>query len=205
MPFPYTRQTHVDGQSFSAAKANVMEAGIELAGVFGTSSTPPGSPSDGMLWRYSPSTGVNWLFQYDSSLATYKWVFLGGPDLYTRVATDQGTASTTYVDLATVGPSVTLARAGIYNVQYGCQMYNSGSGNINLVGLSVAGGTPNDATQGESARHRSTAVTTIDAGAWMHHQITAAATNVVKLQYRVTAGTGNFTQRVLRIVPVQII
>jgi hypothetical protein len=131
MAFPYSQQTWTDGvSSASAARLTVIEAGVALAGVTGTSSTPPGSPVDGMIWRLPADSGngIYWFFQYDSSQATYKWVFMGGPPMYAEVVTDETTASTTYAALATAGPSIAIPRSGDYEVQIGFEGWVASAG-----------------------------------------------------------------------------
>jgi hypothetical protein len=74
-----------------------------------------------------PANNIAWLLQYNS--ATGFWYFQGGPPMSAIVDTAESTSSTTYADLATVGPSLTLPRAGDYIVQVGMRR-NSASNNI---------------------------------------------------------------------------
>lgn len=73
------------------------------------------------------TNGVMWHFRYVAAETTYKWRFLGGPPLVSMVETNESTASTTYVALATAGPVVALPRAGDYDVSGGRV---SGDGNM---------------------------------------------------------------------------
>lgn len=122
MPFPYTQQTWTDGVSqASAARFGVIEAGVALAGVVGTGSSPPGSPTDGMIWRYPVSTGLGcyWYFQYDSGQTTYKWVFMGGPPVFAYTAGDQAQsfADNVWANPFTTEPTFTPARGGDYLIR----------------------------------------------------------------------------------------
>ena len=85
----------------------------------GVGTTFPSSPNNGDEYVYAADTsnGVFWRFKYYG--ATTKWVFIGGPPLYSYVATSEGTSSATYVALATAGPAVTLPFAGDYDVTIG--------------------------------------------------------------------------------------
>jgi hypothetical protein len=81
------------------------------------STTPPATPVDGQLWAYPADTtnGVIWLFRYRTAATTYKWEYVGGSPLTSAVSTLETTTTTgSYVNLATVGPSVTVPRAGFY-------------------------------------------------------------------------------------------
>lgn len=57
------------------------------------------------------------------------------------VDTGEGTASDTYVDLATVGPQLTLLPDGAYAFIFGCQAYNLNATGGAHMALSVNGGT----------------------------------------------------------------
>lgn len=79
----------------------------------------PGSPTDGQEIYYAANAtnGVIWHLRYRT--AASKWEFLGGPPLFASVATSQATTSTSYTDLATAGPAITLPLAGDYDVTIG--------------------------------------------------------------------------------------
>ena len=99
----------------------------------------PGSPVDGQEVYYQSTTagtgggasdtmattGAVWHLRYNSSATgSYKWQFVGGGKVSNRVATQEFTSTTnTYVDLATVGPVLTVPLAGDYFVQWGANHY----------------------------------------------------------------------------------
>ena len=92
---------------------------------FSRGTTPPASPADGDLWQLQvdAAAGIYWMFRYNAgSVSTFKWEFLGGAPLMDEVAAIQSTASAVYADLGTVGPQVTLPRAGDYVESFGCKM-----------------------------------------------------------------------------------
>jgi Repeat of unknown function (DUF5907) len=75
------------------------------------------APASGDLWIY-PFTGGYWMFIYDSTEATYKWKFVGGPPMRANVAADETFVDdSTYRDCATPGPIVTLPHDGDYYFQ----------------------------------------------------------------------------------------
>lgn len=80
----------------------------------------PSSPVDGQEVYYAAdaTNGVIWHLRYRAaSSSSYKWEFIGGPPLTDYIATDQSTTSGTFTDLATAGPTITLALAGDYVIQ----------------------------------------------------------------------------------------
>lgn len=98
---------------------------------FGLVTALPGSPSDGDYCTLTDSLSAGtyqWRFQYVSARSTNKWVFIGGPPLEAEVATAESTSSTSFTDLATTGPAVTLPVAGDYFVDHGTYMDGSAGG-----------------------------------------------------------------------------
>jgi len=88
-----------------------------VAGPKTTTSTmaggPPGAPVTGDIWIATAvdAAGTAWMFQYDSTQATYKWVFIGGAPARNLVDTAENiTTLNAWVDLATVGPKIVVAR-----------------------------------------------------------------------------------------------
>ena len=89
----------------------------------------PASPTNGQVAYLDCGNGVIWQFRYNAaSGSSFKWEFVGGPPMFAEVTTDQGTASASYVDLATAGPSITVPRAGDYDVEIGCGYYAATNG-----------------------------------------------------------------------------
>lgn len=80
------------------------------------SATKPTAPVDGQEWIYSPATGIDWRFVYDS--ASSFWRFQGG-GFWT--AKDPATVSTTSATWSALSgsPSLTMPFAGVYNVEHG--------------------------------------------------------------------------------------
>jgi hypothetical protein len=107
------------------------------------------------------------------------------------IATSETTANTSYIDLATVGPSVTITTGPQALVFTTCTMSNSGA-NDTRTSFDITGATtsaPTDsrgATAGAGNNIRATAV---------HLMALTPGSNVFKQMYRVSAGTGTFSQR----------
>jgi hypothetical protein len=112
--------------------------------------TPPGSPTDNMLWIYDGGT-FYWMFVYDSGETTYKWKFVGGPPLSAYSETDQGTAGSADFTNAQIDPP----RNGEYAVSFTIDA--SGTPNVGTKFVWVAyvrnsaGAIGSAATYGDSA------------------------------------------------------
>lgn len=178
------------------------------AGVTWThSATPPASPADGDIWVYpaDDTNGVEWMFRYDSAETTYKWRFLGGAPLLSEVATLESTSSTSYADLTTVGPSITLPRSGDYKVAFWASTSNSSANGGEHIAPKFGAAAASDIDQAETT-HPGTGT-----GAdvmQLYRKITKTgltASDVVKLQYKVGSGTGQFQRRGLEILPVRVV
>jgi hypothetical protein len=107
------------------------------------------------------------------------------------IATSETTANTAYVDLATVGPSVTVTTGPLAMVFTTCTMSNSGA-NDTRTSFDITGATTSAPTDSRG----------ITAGAGNNIRATCAhlmaltpGSNVFKQMYRVSAGTGTFSQR----------
>lgn len=155
----------------------------------------PGAPYDGqeVYLVANAATRVLWHLRYNSALvSTYKWEFVGGPPL--NVASTGSAAATG--SFADAGGSMTLpAVTGSFDVSWGGLLTPAGGGTIELgpkfgtVAMSSAD-TLSGAASASAAR---SAVTTITESA-----------AVVKLQQRVTGGTGSTAGRWLRVLPLQL-
>lgn len=112
---PWDLRIAVDGTSFpDRAQENDESLGLAIPPQAGVVTTLPTSPTDGMEIYYvaDATNGVVWKFRYTASLTGLKWAFVGGGPLVAPIINGfEATASTTYVDLATVGPTLTMPSA----------------------------------------------------------------------------------------------
>ena len=150
------------------------------------------------------SVGVSWQFRYSSSGGTYPWKFVGGVPWTETVSTSETTASTTYTDLATVGPQITVPAKGQFVVTFGATEDYSviTSNRVAFASLNNAGGTPADS---QSARSGHPNIVGLAQSVSRTDSVTiAAAGDVLKLQYRAAADTARFAGRFLSIIPVHV-
>jgi hypothetical protein len=105
-----------------------------------------------------------------------------------NVLTSETTASTSYTDLATVGPSLSELADGQYLLMYGCFSSNSGS-DLSVYAPSVNGAAAADADQGGQVATGSYTMRAVT------KDLTAGGNNSVVLKYKVGGGTGTFINR----------
>ncbi len=90
------------------------------------------------------ANGVVWSFRFTSAIGVpYQWAYRGGSSLRSYVDANENTASTTFADLASIGPKITIPFSGDYDVFFGASP-NAGStsSTTGFMGVSVGGGAP---------------------------------------------------------------
>ena len=98
---------------------------------------PFATPYDGQMVRVfadAAQSTVAWTFRYRAVAAANKWEYIGGqPHTVAIVATETSTATATWINVATVGPSFPAPRSGVYQVWATAQMMNTAADyNMNL-------------------------------------------------------------------------
>lgn len=121
------------------------------------------------------------------------------------VNTAETTTSTTYADLATAGPSVTVNTFTAAYVFWGGFLTNSNAAVWSIMSyeLNSAGATTIAASDTWHALHKVEAATFNLYTTKLHRRENLnAGSNVFKVKYRVTAGTGTFSDRNILVIPV---
>jgi hypothetical protein len=175
------------------------------------SAGPPANPTDGDEWvalavdtgNLSTTNGTVWRFRYNAqSSSAYKWEAVGQQQpVYGEIDASEGTATTSYTDLSTVGPSITVARAGDYDITIGANISpNTGLGTLQV---SFAWGA-NAAADADS----------VYAIGWTgdvrnltrNRRKTLAASDLVRMKYKCVGSPGpaNCAYRRLEVRPVRI-
>jgi hypothetical protein len=202
-----------DGQVFTADSAS--PTGVKWA----SPPTPtlvtslPSSPFDGqeVYYQADAANGVLWHLRYRAaSSSASKWEHVGGSALYNAIETSQATSGSGYVDLATVGPSITIPLAGDYELIFGAQNF---SGQPAAISFS-RGGTA--AVDTDSIRASPTADYAGSFGAaWVNvadleRQIRLTgmtASTVLTMKYLASAGGGNpasYGHRRMSLRPIRV-
>lgn len=189
-------------QSFAVRGSTVMQ-------ILAPANFPPANPQDGDLvaLQVDATNGVLWVFRYNAgSSSGFKWEFIGGSPLSHEIPAAESTVSTNYVDLATVGPTVTLPRSGDYDVSFGAHLLDaSNAGNILLAAIKrgSAATSDSDAIQYD---HGAQGVG-VSSGSSVQRDIRVgflASGDAVKVQYRIITGQLTAQFRWIKVTPVRI-
>ena len=166
----------------------------------------PGSPTDGqevtLVDSFTAPTYA-WRLKYVAAKVSNKWVFIGGSQIYAEVVTSEGTVSTTYVDLATVGPSIVLPVAGDYIVDHGAEGQGGATANPMAYMSYAIGGTA--AVDADAASHQFAPNTTPMLVRRRKKTGLGAVTLLAK--YRLStggSGTITFDRRWLAVTPIAV-
>lgn len=187
-----------DGQLLTADSASVGGVKWSTGSAAGYGTSLPGSPTDGQLYILVDSTSAptyQWTMRYNSTAS--KWYNVGGYPKLVEVLTSEGTSSTSFVDLTTVGPSFTAPVAGVYEVRWGALLQGTGGGGgWPEMGIKIGSGaitSKNDTVSGNQV--------TLGPGGTREKRFTAAASDVIKAQYRENvAGSMTAEQRWMQVL-----
>jgi hypothetical protein len=168
----------------------------------------PGSPVDGQEVYYvaDATNGVIWHLRYNAgSASAYKWEFVGGPDLYAEVQTGEGTASATFADLATVGPSITVPLAGDYLVSIGVRINATTAAVYGRMSFAVGAtaAAVNDSAEATSINGTSGLYDYMSAFQTTRKLAVAAAAAIVA-KYNAGGATATFQNRRLLVAPIRV-
>ena len=162
--------------------------------------TLPNSPSNGQQAILVDSTSAptySWLFQYQSSAS--KWIFLGGAPLRNSADATANSAAASGVYSGALGMSVTIPRAGTYDVRFGGQPGGNASGTTTVLGVGL-GTTP-------AAGNEITVTNQGTGGVMIVRRLTGVtASTVIDLYIKDNDSTRRvgFSQRWLEVLPVTV-
>jgi hypothetical protein len=118
------------------------------------------------------------------------------------VATSQTTASTSYVDLATVGPAVTLVTGTKALVIITASLSNAAIAGASVIAYAVSGATTIAATDNSTLFFTSGTAGQAESVSCVQPVALTPGSNTFTLKYRVTASTGTFSLRSLVVIPL---
>jgi hypothetical protein len=170
-------------------------------------SSLPVSPVDAQEIHYlaDATNGIVWHLRYRSaSASSFKWECVGGRPLWAQVATAENTGSASYVDLTTVGPSVTLPLAGDYDIGFSAALSPDSANRRAIASVKLGAA----ATSDTEAMINFSAVGGMEEYAARPNmrRTGLAAAAALKMQYRSdSAGfTATFAKRELWAIPVRV-
>lgn len=175
-----------------------------------TVSALPVSPYDGQEIRLQTSTMVTngcapWHLRFNSASASaYKWEALGGPAIESFLSPGpQTTASTSMVDLASVGPQIAVEFAGDYLCSfgaYGTSNTASGAAYVSVAGPGVTANAAGDVVMQAAAANSGSQGSTPG----IRKTFTGAGVALLKYRSDNAARTASFENRSLIIRPIRI-
>jgi hypothetical protein len=169
----------------------------------------PASPTDGqeaILVDSITNPSYQWRFRYNAgSASAYKWEFIGGAEASVEILTSEvRTAGSGYGDLATVGPSMTLPRAGewIFAIETHISFIavNATCYAQCAAQFGASAPDPNDAVTFEFSNGPTVSIT----NTLSRHIRRASAAQTVKLAYLAVGANGTFLRRRLGVLPVRV-
>lgn len=125
------------------------------------------------------------------------------PDVAT-IGTSQTTTTTTYTDLATVGPAVTVTTGVKALVMLGCMISNTNVGQGGRMSVDLTGSSAIPAADGNSVLAESGNANDAFQGSWttIYSGGMVAGSNTWTAKYRLVGlGTASFSNRLVAIVP----
>ncbi len=169
----------------------------------------PGSPYDGQVVAYQSSgmaaDGTVWLLRYRAaSSSSYKWEFIGGSPIFASVTTFQSKVAaggSTFGNLTTVGPDITLPLAGDYLMAGGAHCHTTNAaGALMRLGLSIAGAAAFDwIYQGTTSSNQWVPMSREEVFPGR------AANELWRVQYKAdTAVQSDWERRYLRVTPIRV-
>lgn len=124
------------------------------------------------------------------------------PD-FARVDTFQTTTSTSYANLATVGPSVTVTTGTSAFVFHSCNLANSVDNGNSYASWSISGATSRASLDQTAIQFDGIPANNAASGGMMDLVTSLTpGNNTFTMQYRVASGTGSFGRRVIGVLPI---
>jgi hypothetical protein len=200
-----------DSGAASSGAGGIGNVSLSMVAAGGTQGPAgPGTPSYGTSLPASPYDGqeailvdstnaptYSWRFRYNAgSTSTYKWEFVGGSPAGGFVAANEGTSSTTFVDLATP-QNFALPRSGDYMFHWYARTYNPTAGAASFAAIFLG------------ATQQLDAMTGLPQSNWEEPQVGLArlanlAPGNISVKYRTNTGTGQWYYRQLSITPIRV-
>lgn len=150
----------------------------------------PVSPRDGdeVYYLADPAISVVWHLRYrDATPSRFRWEYVGGTELRAEnTGTSMTTTSTSYVDLSTAGPSITVQLPGDYRMRWGWQAQHSNAAGVGYMAIKVGSATTLDAN---AVRGQAGGANYDILSPNGEKDFTVGAGDVVKAQYRTLSGT----------------
>jgi hypothetical protein len=166
----------------------------------------PASPYDGQPYILVDSVSAptyRWSFQYNANSASaYKWEFIGGTAMQNQInTTETKAAGATYGALTTAGPTITVPRAGDYDVLVGA-LIGTNTGTAKAAMSFDIGAT--GAVNANAAEAAVNGVSSTIASARTSRLTGVAASTALTAKYLATSVSSDFGLRYMYATPVRV-
>lgn len=159
----------------------------------------PAVPYDGQEVYFLAGTSTIWHFRYRAAGSTYKWEFVGGPDLTNSDSLSFSTSSTTYVPAL----SLTIPNLkGSFRVRFGGAMQQASSGTGYM---SASSGVTNPLDS--LAAYMTVGTTSPSPRASNSYETSVVCTtagDTIRIQHRVSSGTLDVVNRWMSVTPLAV-
>lgn len=192
---------YVSGEVLTAADLTVTNSGIPVFADSTARDAAFGGTGEKVLaegqFAYLESTNA---VQYYDSAA---WQTVGPTFSGAVVATSQTTTSTSYTDLSTAGPAVTLTTGTKAYVILTTYTFNNTSNSVSNMGFAVSGATTIAAADTACLLFRGNIAGGQDIQASAVYEVTlTAGSNTFTSKYKVSGNTGTFSNRGITVIAV---
>ena len=118
------------------------------------------------------------------------------------VVTSELTTSTSFTDLGTVGPTVSVATGSAALIVISAQINNSTSSLAGIMGVDISGATTESPSTVQSLRQESSGTSEFVQTSFVRlHTALTPGVNTFKAMYEVPGGTGQFVNRAITVLP----
>jgi hypothetical protein len=161
----------------------------------------PASPVDGQEFILTDSLTAPtfaWKLRYMAGKASNKWVFVGGSPIASEVLTGEGSSTTSYVALATAGPSIALPIAGDYIVEHGFRATAAGG---YLMSYDIGG---TGAVDADACRVEVPSGGTYNTNLMRSRKKLALGAVTLTAKYKASTGSPNYGDRWIQVTPIAV-
>lgn len=190
------------GDLATSAIMNEIRDALRASGGARTTTLPTLTDENEWLYPADTTNGVVWQLKYNAGSASgFKWEFIGGAPMFTKIDTSETvTTPTVYTDAPTVGPSVTVPRAGDYEVWIGAD-FASTQGNTDAF-IAVKRGAAAAVDLDSMVDHTGSAIVATHSRMLIITGL--AASDVLKMQYKTGSLNVTCKNRWMAVRPIRV-
>lgn len=160
----------------------------------------------GDIVQYIDTTAeVDWEFECVDPSAEFPWFLIGGQAMANEVTTEQTTTSTSYVNLATEGPFITLPFKGVYDITIASFQSNTTDNIHSRMSFAIGATAASDTDMIDTLAFGATFVVNYNNKPQRKKIESAAQKLVMKYKIAGGAGEGKWSNRYIAATPVRVV